>query len=144
MTAPTPTDSAPAGLAARRLTLGAQYLIAAVFLALGGWALFAPASVIDLAVTEPYRDSSFLARFTMACFGAQAVLFGLMALAVRWSARGFAVFAVLLLPFFGFNYWFHYEVPVLTSIGMLDFAGNVTMLACALIGWRAALREERA
>lgn len=115
-----------------------------MFLGLGGWALFAPASVIELAVTEAYRDSTFLARFTMACFGAQAVLFGLMALTVRWSARGFLVFAVLLLPFFVFNYWFHYEVPVLTSIGMLDFAGNVTMLACALIGWRAALREERA
>ena len=116
----------------------AQFLIAAVFLALGGWALLAPASVIDLAVTPAYRDTSFLARFTMACFGAQAVLFGLMALVTRWSARSFAVFGVLLLPFFGFNYWFHYEVPVLTSIGMLDFAGNVTMLACALIGWRAA------
>jgi hypothetical protein len=115
-----------------------QFLIAAVFLALGGWALLAPASVIDLAVTPAYRDTSFLARFTMACFGAQAVLFGLMALVTQWSSRSFAIFAVLLLPFFGFNYWFHYEVPVLTSIGMLDFAGNVTMLACALIGWRAA------
>lgn len=120
----------------------AQFLIAAVFLALGGWALFAPASVIDLAVNEAYRDHSFLARFAMACFGAQAVLFGLMALVTRWSARSFAVFAVLLLPFFGFNYWFHYEVPVLTSIGMLDFAGNVTMLVLALLGWRAARGEE--
>jgi hypothetical protein len=33
---------------------------------------------------------------------------------------------------------------VLTSIGMLDFAGNITMLACAIIGWRAARREEQA
>lgn len=138
MTALAPTDSAPAGLAART----AQILIAAVFLALGGWALFAPASVIELAVTPAYRDTGFLARFTMACFGAQAVLFGLMALVLRWSARGFLVFALLLLPFFGFNYWFHYEVPVLTSIGMLDFAGNVTMLACALVGWRAARAAE--
>jgi len=119
----------------------AQYLIAAVFLALGCWALFAPGSVIALAVTEPYRDASFLTRFALACFGAQAVLFGLMTLAVRWSAQGFAVFAVLLLPFFAFNYWFHYEVPVLTSIGMLDFAGNATMLVLAILGWRAARAE---
>jgi len=56
----------------------------------------------------------------------------------RWSAASFAVFAAALLPFFAFNYWFHYEVPVLTSIGMLDFAGNVTMLALAVLGWRAA------
>jgi hypothetical protein len=120
----------------------AQFLIAAVFLILGGWALFAPASVIDLAVTDAYRDSTFLTRFTMACFGAQAVLFGLMTLVVQWRARSFAVFAVLLLPFFGFNYWFHYEVPVLTSIGMLDFAGNITMLVLAIVGWRAARADE--
>lgn len=120
----------------------AQFLIAAVFLTLGGWALLAPASVIELAVTEAYRDSTFLTRFTMACFGAQAVLFGLLTLAVRWNARSFALFAVLLLPFFGFNWYFHYEVPVLTSIGMLDFAGNVTMLVLAIIGWRAARAEE--
>jgi hypothetical protein len=120
----------------------AQFLIAAVFLLLGGWALFAPASVIDLAVTEAYRDNSFLTRFTMACFGAQAVLFGLMTLVVRWSARAFLAFAALLLPFFGFNWYFHYEVPVLTSIGMLDFAGNVTMLVLAVIGWRAARADE--
>lgn len=120
----------------------AQFGIVAVFLALGGWALFAPSSVIALGVTEAYRDSTFLTRFAVACFGAQAVLFGLMALVVRWSARGFAVFAVLLLPFFGFNYWFHYEVPVLTSIGMLDFAGNITMLVLAIIGWRAARSDE--
>ncbi len=120
----------------------AQYGIAAVFLILGGWALLAPASVIELAVTPKYRDSSYLTVFTMACFGAQAVLFGTMALVLKWPARAFAVFAVLLLPFFVFNWYFHYEVPVLTSIGMLDFAGNVTMLVLALIGWRAAKRGE--
>lgn len=119
----------------------AQFLIAAVFLLLGGWALLAPAQVITLAVTEAYRDTGFLARFTMACFGAQAVLFGVMALVTRWGERAFLVFAIALLPFFVFNYWFHYEVPVLTSIGMLDFAGNVTMLVLAIIGWRAARAE---
>lgn len=119
----------------------AQFLIAAVFLVLGGWCLFAPANVIALAITEAYRDSTYLTRFTMACFGAQAVLFGLMALVTRWSARSFAIFAALLLPFFGFNYWFHYREPVLTSIGMLDFAGNVTMLVLAVLGWRAARAE---
>ncbi|WP_379547431.1 hypothetical protein ACFCW2_00780 [Qipengyuania sp. DSG2-2] len=122
----------------------AQYGIAAVFLILGGWALLAPASVIELAVTPEYQDAGYLTVFTMACFGAQAVLFGVMALVLEWTARAFAVFAVLLLPFFVFNWYFHYEVPVLTSIGLLDFAGNVTMLVLALIGWRAATRGEGA
>lgn len=115
----------------------AQWGIAAVFLLLGGWALVAPDNVIALTVTEPYRDESWLARFALACFGAQAVLFGLMALVVRFTARAFLLFAVLLLPFFVFNWYFHYEVPVLNSLGMLDFAGNVVMLVMALVGWRA-------
>ncbi|MBV7264634.1 hypothetical protein [Erythrobacter ani] len=120
----------------------AQYGIAAVFLILGGWALLAPGSVIDLAFTEGYRENTFVTRFVMAAFGSQAVLFGIMALVVRWTSAGFAVFAVLLLPFFVFNWYFHYEMPVLSSIGMLDFAGNVTMLALAIIGWRAAKSDE--
>ena len=115
-----------------------QFYIAAVFLGLGGWALLAPASVIALAITTEYQDTAFLTTFTMACFGAQAVVFGIMALALEWSARAFLIFAAVLLPFFWFNYHFHYVEPVLTSIGMLDFAGNITMLVAALVGWRAA------
>lgn len=119
----------------------AQFGIVTVFLILGGWALFMPGNVIDLAFTPDYSTNTFVTRFMVACFGAQAVLFGIMALVLRWSSRAFLVFAVLLLPFFWFNWYFHYEVPVLSSIGMLDFAGNVTMLALALIGWRAARRD---
>ena len=119
-----------------------QFLIAFVFLALGGWALVAPQNVIDLALTQGYRDDSFILRFTMACFGAQAVMFGLMALVTRWSSKAFAVFALVLIPFFVFNWYFHYEVPVLTSIGMLDFAGNTVMFIACLVGWHAARGAE--
>lgn len=120
----------------------AQFGIAGVFLALGGWALFAPGHVIELGFTPEFAENTFVTRFIMACFGAQAVLFGLVALTVTWRARAFAVFAVLLLPFFVFNYYFHFVTPVLTSYGMIDFAGNLVMLVLALIGWRAAKREE--
>lgn len=120
----------------------AQYYIAAVFLGLGGWALFFPGNVIELAITEPYRENTFLMRFAMACFGSQAVMFGIMALVVSWSSRAFATFAVVLIPFFWFNYHFHYVEPVLTSIGMLDFAGNLTMFIACFVGWRAAKAEE--
>jgi hypothetical protein len=120
-----------------------QSIIALVFLGLGGWALFAPAHVIEVALTEPYRDTSFIMRFTIASFGAQAVIFGIMALVVKWSARAFAVFALILIPFFVFNWYFHYEVPVLTSIGMLDFAGNLVMFIACIVGWRAASMDEQ-
>ncbi|MEO0689305.1 MAG: hypothetical protein AAFY51_03290 [Pseudomonadota bacterium] len=121
----------------------AQTYIAAVFLGLGGWALFGPGSVIELGFTESYRENSFTTRFIMACFGAQAVLFGLMALVVEWRSWAFLAFAVVLLPFFWFNYHFHYVEPVLTRYGMIDFAGNLTMFIAALIGWRAAKAGER-
>jgi len=120
----------------------AQFGIAAVFLILGGWALFAPGNVIDLGFTEAYRENTYVTRFIMACFGAQAVMFGIMALVVRWQAKAFLVYGIILLPFFVFNYYFHFEVPVLTSYGMIDFAGNSVMLILAIIGWRAARREE--
>ncbi|MEM7779702.1 MAG: hypothetical protein AAF697_04820 [Pseudomonadota bacterium] len=120
----------------------AQAYIALVFLGLGGWALFGPSSVIELGFTEEYRENTFTTRLIMACFGAQAVLFGIMALVVRWKAIAFLVFAVLLLPFFVFNWYFHYQLPVLTAYGMIDFAGNLTMFMACLIGWRAAAREE--
>lgn len=120
----------------------AQFYIALVFLGLGGWALFFPGHVIQLGFTEAYREDTFVTRFIMACFGAQAVMFGIMALIVKWKARAFAVFAVVLIPFFGFNYYFHYEVPVLTAYGMIDLAGNLTMFIACLIGWRAARGEE--
>ena len=120
-----------------------QFAIAFVFLALGGWALIAPQSVIDLTLTPQYREDSFILRFVMACFGAQAVMFGIMALVTRWSSKAFAVFAVVLIPFFIFNWYFHYEMPVLNSIGMIDFAGNVVMFAACLLGWQAARTGEK-
>ena len=120
----------------------AQYGIALVFLVLGGWALFAPGDVIDLGFTPEYRGNTFTTRFIMACFGAQAVLFGLVALFTQWSARAFAAFAILLLPFFAFNYYFHFVVPVFTSYGAIDFAGNSVMLILALLGWRDAKQDE--
>ena len=122
----------------------AQTYIALVCLGPGGWALLGLGSVIELGFTESYRENTFVTRFVMACFGAQAVLFGLMALVVEWKAWAFLAFAILLPPFFWFNYHFHYVVPVLTPYGMIDFAGNLTMFIAALVGWRAAKASEAA
>ena len=115
-----------------------QRLIGLVFLVLGGWALLAPRSVIDLAIRPEYRSEDFLATFTMACFGAQACLFALVAFTARFTRRTFAAYAVALLPFFVFNWWFYFRVPLLTEIGLLDFAGNLAMLGLCWHGWRVA------
>ena len=115
-----------------------QYLIGLVFLVLGGWALLAPRSVIVLAVRPEFRSDDFLAIFAVACFGAQACLFALVAFTARFTRRTFLAYGVALLPFFAFNWYFYVRVPLLTELGMLDFAGNLAMLALCWHGWRVA------
>ena len=115
-----------------------QYLIGAVFAILGGWALLAPASVIELAVRPEYRSDDFLAPFAMACFGAQACLFALVAFTAIFTRRTFAAYGVALIPFLIFNYWFYFRVPLLTEVGLLDLVGNLVMLGLCYHGWRVA------
>tara|TARA_B100000678_G_scaffold142807_1_gene119205 strand:- start:1187 stop:1570 length:384 start_codon:yes stop_codon:yes gene_type:complete len=115
-----------------------QYLIGAVFAVLGAWALLAPVSVIALAVRPEFRSDDFLAQFALACFGAQACLFALVAFTAIFTKRTFAAYGIALLPFFAFNYWFYFEVRLLTEVGLLDFVGNLVMLALCWHGWRVA------
>ena len=115
-----------------------QYLIGAVFAVLGGWALLAPQSVIDLAVRPEFRSDDYLASFALACFGAQACLFALVAFTAIFTRRTFAAYGIALLPFFLFNYWFYFRVPLLTEVGLLDFVGNLIMLGLCWHGWRVA------
>ena len=115
-----------------------QYLIGAVFAILGGWALLAPRSVIELAIRPEYHSDDFLSIFAMSCFGAQACLFALVAFTARFTRLTFLCYGIALLPFFVFNYWFYFEVPVLTEIGLLDFAGNTVMIALCWHGWRVS------
>ena len=115
-----------------------QRLIGLVFLALGGWALLAPRSVIALTIRPEYQSDDFLAVFAVACFGAQACLFALVAFTAVFTRRTFAAYGLALLPFFVFNWWFYFRVPLLNEFGMLDFVGNLVMLGLCWHGWRKA------
>lgn len=115
-----------------------QYLIGTVFLVLGGWALLFPASIIELTIRPEFRTDAFLARFAIACFGAQACLFALVAFTAIFTRRTFLAYGIALLPFFAFNYYFYFVVPLLAPLGLLDFAGNAVMLALCWHGWRVA------
>ena len=117
-----------------------QYLIGAVFAVLGAWALLAPDSVIELAVRPEFQSDDYLAKFSLACFGAQACLFALVAFTAIFTKRTFAAYGIALLPFFVFNYWFYFRVPLLTEVGLLDFVGNLIMLGLCWHGWRVAER----
>lgn len=117
-----------------------QYLIGVVFLLLGGWALLTPRWVIALTIRPEFQSDDFLAVFAVACFGAQACLFALVAFTARFTRRTFAAYGVALLPFFVFNWYFYFEVPLLTELGLLDFVGNLIMLGLCWHGGRVAER----
>ena len=118
-----------------------QSAIAAVFFVLGGWALLAPQSVIDLTFLPQYRQGTPILAFAVACFGAQAMISGLFAAFSRFTRATFLAYGMALLPFFVFNAWFTFVDPVFTWVGLLDAVGNIIMLALCILGWRKAGKE---
>lgn len=114
-----------------------QWALAAVFFIPGGWALVAPRSVIDLTFRPQYRSGGTILPFVVACFGSQAVISGLFAAFSKFTRTTFLAYAIALLPFFWFDWWFTLVHPVFTAVGLLDAVGDVMMLVFRLMGWRA-------
>ncbi len=119
----------------------AQRLISIPFLVLGAWCLFMPAMVERLAFRPEHFHGSTSSALMIGCFGAQAILAGLFAAFSRFTRTTFLVYAIALLPFFWFNYWFVFVVPVLSEWMALDFVANVAMLILCIIGYRASPKE---
>lgn len=113
-----------------------QRLIAVPFLGLGGWCLLLPSMVERLTLTPAYQHNSETSALLIGCFGAQAVLSGLFAAFSRFTRTTFLVYAIALLPFFWFNYWFVFVVPVFNAWLALDFVSNAAMLVLCFLGWR--------
>lgn len=113
----------------------AQRLIAAPFLVLGAWCLFFPETVERLGVQAEYYHGTPTTALLIGCFGAQAVLSGLFAAFSRFTKTTFLVDGVALLPFFWFNYWFVFVVPIFNEWMALDFVSNAAMLALCVVGY---------
>lgn len=122
-------------------TILIQRLIAVPFLVLGGWALLFPGTVERLTIAPDYQHNTATSALLIGCFGAQAVLSGLFAAFSRFTKTTFLVYAVALLPFFWFNYWFVFVVPMFNAWLALDFVSNVAMLILCLLGWRKLSQE---
>ncbi|MDO9429958.1 MAG: hypothetical protein V4820_08200 [Pseudomonadota bacterium] len=122
-------------------TILIQRLIAVPFLVLGGWALLFPGMVERLTIAPDYQHNTATSALLIGCFGAQAVLSGLFAAFSRFTRTTFLVYAVALLPFFWFNYWFVFVVPMFNAWLALDFVSNVAMLILCLLGWRKLSQE---
>jgi hypothetical protein len=113
-----------------------QRFLSLPYIILGSWCLLAPHMIERLMVNPAYQHLSITSALFIGCFGAQAVLGGLFIWFSRWTAQTFLVYAFALLPFFGFNYWFLYEVPIFNRWMVIDFGSNAAMLALTLWGWR--------
>ena len=122
----------------------AQRLIAVPFLVLGAWCLFLPGQVERLGFRPEYLHASTTTAVLIGCFGAQAILSGLFAAFSRFTRTTFLVYGVALLPFFWFNYWFVFVVPVFNELMLIDFAANLAMLALCVAGYRGSPRTSSA
>ncbi|MDU9006909.1 hypothetical protein [Sedimentitalea todarodis] len=121
-----------------------QFLVALIFLVLGGWCLIFPAMVIRLTFLPEFAAATDQARFIMGCFGAQAVLTGTLMLTARFTPTTFLVFGLAgSIPFFAFNYWFVFVEPVLNQWMLLDFVGNLGILVAGIWGWRLSKQEQK-
>jgi hypothetical protein len=115
-----------------------QRLLALPFLVLGAWCLAAPHMVERLGITPEYQHLSTTSALLLGCFGAQAVLGGLFIAFSRWTRATFAIYGAALLPFFWFNYYFVFMVPVMTRLMAIDLVSNLFMLGLCVWGYRIA------
>lgn len=112
-----------------------QRLIAIPFVVLGAWCLLHPWSVERLGFRPEYQHLSTTSALLIGGFGAQAMLCGLFILLSRFTRWTFLGYGLALLPFFFFNYYFVFVIPVFTAWMLLDFVANIFMLAVCVYGW---------
>jgi hypothetical protein len=121
-----------------------QNLLGTIFLLLGGWAVLFPSVVEGFVLSSAHIIGSTSSAILIGCFGAQAILCSTLIFCTTFSARSFLIFGLIgSLPFFVFNYYFVFILPVFTDWMLLDFVGNVGILLFGVLGWRIKLQEER-
>ena len=112
-----------------------QRLLAFVFLGLGGWALCFPSHVLSLGVRPEFNTGDVVTTIVMGCFGAQAMLGGVVIALSRFTAQTFLVFGIVgSLPFFAFNYYFVFVSEIFTDWMLLDFVGNIAIFTLCMMG----------
>jgi hypothetical protein len=122
-----------------------QRILALIFIGLGAWCLLFPASVELFVMRPAYYVGNSTSELFVACFGAQAILVGAVIYTSRFLPSTFLIFGIVAsVPFFGFNYYFYFVRGMFTDWMVLDFVGNIGILACGLWGYRLSLKEAAA
>lgn len=113
-----------------------QTVLAFVFIGLGGWCLFWPGVVEQLGFKPEYRHASATTAVLIGCFGAQAVLAGVVIAFSEFRPHTFLIFGLVgSLPFFAFNWYFYFNAKMFTDWMLLDFFGNLVIFACGICGY---------
>jgi hypothetical protein len=121
-----------------------QRLLGFVFISLGAWCALFPRTVEELTIRPEHQVLTATTAVFISCFGAQAVLCGFVILLSRFTSRTFLWFGLVgSVPFFAFNAYFYFVEPIFTHWMLLDFVGNLVILACGLLGYRMARERER-
>lgn len=119
-----------------------QYLLASIFVGLGGWCLIWPSTVNTLVFRPEFREIGIQSAILTGCFGAQAILGGVLMFTSVFKPQTFLIFGIIgSIPFFAFNYYFYFINPIFTEWMLLDFVGNIGILACGIFGYRLSCRE---
>ncbi|KAJ3036597.1 hypothetical protein HK097_003797 [Rhizophlyctis rosea] len=125
-------------------------IIALPFLLGGSWCLIHPSSVLRYATnpkflprqpphlqTPDQSQAHRAAKFTLRCFGCQALLVSVCLLTMKPTKLFYKVFGGALVPFFVFDFLAVRTGALNVVGGVLDGLGNVVMLAACWIGWRS-------
>lgn len=91
-----------------------------------------------MTITPEFQHLSLTSVLFIGCFGAQSVLGGLFIAFSRWTKHSFALYGAALLPFFWFNYYFVFVIPVMNRWMALDLVSNLVMLGLCIWGYRTA------
>ncbi len=119
-----------------------QRLLAVPFIVLGGWCLVTPHMVEALMFQPAYQHLSATSALLIGCFGAQALLCGLFIVLTKFTRWTYLGYGLALTPFFFFNFYFVYVVPVLNQWMALDFVANIFMLGLCVAGYRLSSAKQ--
>ncbi|KAL9180169.1 hypothetical protein ACHAXT_008139 [Thalassiosira profunda] len=94
----------------------------------------APYPLLRLSLRPERRDQiNALSLLLFRCFGAQACLVGTVLGFCEMTPTTFRAFATAMVPFFGFNFYYHFVDPWIEPLPMFaDFINNAVMGLAAL------------
>ena len=122
-----------------------QKMLSLIFLILGGWCLLYPGTVEAMVLKPEFYVGNSTSMLFIGCFGAQAVLGGVVIWTSIFTARTFLIFGFVgSVPFFVFNFYFYFFEKMFTDWMLLDFVGNIGILACGIVGYRMSIKESKA